>query len=69
MFHLCENWCLFETENPEAESWYYDPWKRCWREQYAGVGTHRQEKLPSQKYGAGQIPTYDLDYKINFEEN
>jgi len=41
MFHLCENWCLFETENPEAESWYYDPWKACWREQYAGVGTHR----------------------------
>ena len=41
MFHLCENWCLFQTENPEGESWYYDPWKACWREQYAGVGTHK----------------------------
>jgi len=40
MFHLCENWCLFQTENPESESWYYDPWKACWREQYS-VGTHR----------------------------
>jgi len=41
MFHLCENWCLFQTENPEAESWYWDPWKTCWREQYAGVvGMH-----------------------------
>jgi len=40
MFHLCENWCLFLTENPEAESWYYDPWNACWREQYAGVGAH-----------------------------
>jgi len=40
MFHLCENWCLFSTENPEAESWYWDPWHRCWREQYAGVGPH-----------------------------
>jgi len=40
MFHLCENWCLFQTENPEAESWYYDPWHSCWREQYAGVGAH-----------------------------
>lgn len=40
MFHLCENWCLFQTENPEAENWYWDPWKTCWREQYAGVGEH-----------------------------
>jgi len=40
MFHLCENWCLFLTENPEAESWYWDPWHDCWREQYAGVGPH-----------------------------
>jgi len=40
MFHLCENWCLFLTENPEAESWYWDPWHGCWREQYAGVGAH-----------------------------
>jgi len=40
MFHLCENWCLFLTENPEAESWYWDPWQGCWREQYAGVGSH-----------------------------
>jgi len=40
MFHLCQNWCLFQTENPEAETWYYDPWKVCWREQYAGVGAH-----------------------------
>jgi len=40
MFHLCENWCLFLTENPEAESWYWDPWNDCWREQYAGVGAH-----------------------------
>jgi len=36
MFHLCENWCLFNTDDPEAESWYWDPWKSCWREQYAG---------------------------------
>merc|ERR1712203_988584 len=40
MFHLCENWCLFLTDDPEAESWYWDPWKTCWREQYAGVGAH-----------------------------
>ena len=41
MFHLCENWCLFETLNPEQESWYWDPWKTCWRETYSGVGNHR----------------------------
>jgi len=40
MFHLCENWCLFLTDDPEAESWYWDPWKTCFREQYAGVGEH-----------------------------
>lgn len=40
MFHLCENWCLFNTEDPEGESWYWDPWKVCWREQYAGTGEH-----------------------------
>jgi len=40
MFHLCENWCLFETENPEGESWYYDPWQTCWREQYTGYDMH-----------------------------
>jgi len=40
MFHLCENWCLFNTDDPEGESWYWDPWKTCWREQYAGVGAH-----------------------------
>jgi len=41
MFHLCENWCLFNTQHPREESWYHDPWMECWREQYAGVGTHR----------------------------
>jgi hypothetical protein len=40
MFHLCENWCLFQTEDPKAESWYWDPWKTCWREQYADVDGH-----------------------------
>jgi len=33
MFHLCENWCLFDTENPTEEYWLWDPWKTCWREQ------------------------------------
>merc|ERR1712203_313539 len=33
MFHLCENWCLFDTENPTMEYWFWDPWKTCWREQ------------------------------------
>jgi len=41
MFHLCENWCLFETLNPEKESWYWDPWVKCWRETYSGTGEHR----------------------------
>jgi len=41
MFHMCENWCLFETENPEAESWFWDPWQKCWRETYSGTGAHR----------------------------
>jgi len=41
MFHLCENWCLFETHNPEQENWYWDPWKQCWRETYSGKGVHR----------------------------
>jgi len=41
MFHLCENWCLFETTNPEQESWYWDPWQTCWRETYSGTGGHR----------------------------
>jgi len=41
MFHLCENWCLFLTEDPAAESWYYDPWKACFREQYASGDDHR----------------------------
>jgi len=36
MFHLCENWCLFNVEDPMAESWYYNPWKACWRKQYSG---------------------------------
>lgn len=40
MFHLCENWCLFETLNPEQESWYWDPWKQCYRETYSAVGAH-----------------------------
>jgi len=40
MFHLCENWCLFETSNPEQESWYWDPWKQCFRETYSAVGAH-----------------------------
>jgi len=33
MFHLCENWCLFDTENPTMDYWLWDPWKTCWREQ------------------------------------
>jgi len=37
MFHLCENWCLFQTENPEEEYWFWDPWNACWREQYAST--------------------------------
>jgi len=41
MFHLCENWCLFNTFKPEQESWYWNPWRKCWREQYAGTGMHR----------------------------
>jgi len=41
MFHLCENWCLFNTFKPEHESWYWNPWLKCWREQYAGIGPHR----------------------------
>jgi len=41
MFHLCENWCLFQTEDPEVEMWYYDPWNNCWREQFAGTGVHK----------------------------
>jgi len=40
MFHLCENWCLFDTLSPESENWYWDPWKTCWRETYSGVGAH-----------------------------
>jgi hypothetical protein len=35
MFHLCENWCLFETSDPEQESWFWDPWKQCYRETYS----------------------------------
>jgi len=41
MFHLCENWCLFNTLNPEQESWYWDPWNTCWYETYSGMGAHR----------------------------
>jgi len=41
MFHLCENWCLFNILNPEQESWYWDPWNTCWYETYSGVGAHR----------------------------
>jgi hypothetical protein len=40
MFHLCENWCLFDTVNPKNESWYYDPWKTCFREQYTDGNNH-----------------------------
>jgi len=40
MFHLCENWCLFETSDPKATNWYWDPWKTCWRETYSGTGQH-----------------------------
>jgi len=35
MFHLCENWCLFETSDPEQGSWFWDPWKQCYRETYS----------------------------------
>jgi len=41
MFHLCENWCLFNILNPEQESWYWDPWNTCWYETYSGIGAHR----------------------------
>jgi len=41
MFHMCENWCLFNALNPELESWYWDPWKTCWRETYSADGVHR----------------------------
>jgi len=41
MFHLCENWCLFDPLQPEQENWYYDPWKQCWRETYSARGSHR----------------------------
>merc|ERR1719494_78320 len=41
MFHLCENWCLFNTLNPEQEAWYWDPWKTCWRETYSANDVHR----------------------------
>jgi len=41
MFHLCENWCLFDPLQPEQENWYWDPWKQCWRETYSARGTHR----------------------------
>jgi len=40
MFHLCENWCLFETADPMAEAWYWDPWKVCFREQRMENGVH-----------------------------
>merc|ERR1719474_87837 len=43
MFHLCENWCLFLTEEPEAESWYYDPWKSCWKETNSRKGSLGKE--------------------------
>jgi len=38
MFHLCENWCLFDVFDPLSEAWYYDPWQGCFREQYMGAG-------------------------------
>jgi len=41
MFHLCENWCLFNVYTPELESWYWNPWQKCFRIQYAGTGMHR----------------------------
>jgi len=41
MFHLCENWCLFNTKNPQSESWYWNPWRKCWRYQNPGEnGAH-----------------------------
>jgi len=46
MFHLCENWCLFNVEDPEAESWYYNPWKACWRKQYSGSYCNRVIRTP-----------------------
>ena len=33
MFHLCSGWCLFQTENPESESWLWNPNELCWKEQ------------------------------------
>jgi len=41
MFHLCENWCLFDPLQPEQENFYWDPWKQCWRETYSARGSHR----------------------------
>jgi len=40
MFHLCENWCLFDTENPTEEYWFWDPWKTCWREQQEAASSY-----------------------------
>jgi len=40
MFHLCENWCLFNMEDPTSESWYWNPWKKCWRKQDNSPGPH-----------------------------
>merc|ERR1711920_526967 len=33
MFHLCSAWCLYQTENPESESWLWNPTGLCWKKQ------------------------------------
>jgi len=45
MFHLCENWCLFHTEHPTEEYWFWDPWKTCFREQ--GVNSYCNQTIES----------------------
>jgi len=37
MFHLCEDWCLYDTENPEKESWFWNPWRKCWHDSTSSV--------------------------------
>merc|ERR1712241_803472 len=51
MFHLSENWCHFDTENPTEEYWFWEPCKTCRREQEdaSTYCTLTIEDLPTKK--------------------
>merc|ERR550517_293120 len=60
MFHLCENWCLWDVEDPTDLYWYWSPWEKCWREQWDGLYCHREHVVKN---------SWEMQYMIHRSNN